>query len=90
MILFKSVVRIIGYCSEPFSIVHSDRKRCHLSFILYALALETLLQKLKVLSVVPRDLGSRRRVTTYAGDTTIIVPCDRHLYLVGDDIKEYE
>lgn len=85
----RSTVHINGYLSEPFSIKHLVCQECLLSTLLYALALEPLLQKWENFGDVPNELGCGKSVSTYVNDVTISMS-EAQLPCVEDALKRYK
>lgn len=77
-----------GFLANLFSIRPLKHLGCSLPLLLYILALETLLRKVRVLECIPRDLGFGRSIAAHVND--IIVSSGNHLRQVVDAIKEYE
>ena len=74
-------VQVNGKLSESFAVSRSVRQGCPLSPLLYILALEPILRKLRdeattpVLRGIALPRGSRARVSAFADDVTVFVSC---------------
>ena len=88
------VVEVNGVRSEPFALTRSIRQGCPLSPMLYILALEPFLRKLKANPVL-RGLtlpGATEvaRYTAYADDVSVLVTSSAEVEEVSKEIGRYE
>ena len=88
------MVKVNGVRSDPFTLTRSIRQGCPLSPILYILALEPFLCKLKANPVL-RGLtlpGSSKvaRYTEYADDVSVLVTSSAEVEEVNKEITRYE
>ena len=88
------MVEVNGVMSEPFTLTRSIRQGCPLSPMLYILALESFLRKLKANPVL-RGLtlpGSSEvaRYTAYADDVSVLVTSSAEVEEVNKEIGRYE
>ena len=92
----QAVVQVNGRRSEVFAIERSVRQGCPLSPLLYVLALEPLLRRLRDEGTIP-SLRSvpfagplTARVSAFADDTTVFVSRRLDIKAVKEAIVEYE
>ena len=88
------MVEVNGVRSEPFTLTRSIRQDCPLSPMIYILALEPFLRKLKANPVL-RGLtlpGASQvaRYTTYADDVSVLVTSSAEVEEVSKEIGRYE
>ena len=88
------MVEVNGVRSRPFTLTRSIRQDCPLSAMLYFLALESFLCKLKANPVL-RGLtlpGSTEvvRYTAYTDDVSVLVTSSGHVVEVSKEIGRYE
>lgn len=82
----RSVIRVNGHMSTPINIMRSVRLKFPLSSLLYELALESLIRKLRI---ILRELGCGCNVYEYADDITVLVLRHKYSELVREALKEY-
>ena len=80
--------------SEPFTLTRSIRQGCPLSPMLYILAIEPFLRKLKVnptlRGLTLRGSSEVARYTAYADDTSMFVTSSAEVEEVSKEIRRYE
>ena len=92
----KAVVQVNGRRSKPFAVTRSVRQGCPLSPLLYVLALEPLLRRLRDRAAKPalRGIGvpggARAKVCAYADDVSAFVSCRRDIKAVHKAVARYE
>lgn len=87
----ESILKINGGLSAPFKVGRGVRQGCPLSGMLYSLAIEPLLQRLRITlrgvsvpgCVVPL------RVSAYADDIVLLISGGRDIEMVVDILKEF-
>ena len=94
-ILYRSPtarVRVNGKCSESFALSRSVRQGCPLSPLLYCLALEPLLRRLRDggRRGVLLPGGARARNSAYADDVSVFVSSHEDILAVLQALDEYE
>ena len=84
----QAVVQVNGRCSEAFAIERSFRQGCPLSLLLYVLALEPLLRRLRA------ERGSsgsvRAKISAFADDITVSVSSRLDILVVKMAVERYE
>ena len=92
----RAVVEVNGMQSKPFNITRSVRQGCPLSPLLYVLALEPLLRRLRDEGTNPalRGIrvpgGARAKTSAFADDVTIFVSRRRDIEVVLKQLERYE
>ena len=92
----QAVVQVNGRCSRVFAIERSVRQGCPLSSLLYVLALEPLLRRLRdertspSLRGIPFVSSLVARVSAFADDITVFVSCRLDTKAVKEAVVEYE
>ena len=92
----QTVVQVNGRCSEAFTIERSVRQGCPLSPLLYVLALEHLLRRLRDEGTNPALRGIlfagplSARVSAFADDITVFVSHRLDIEAVKKAVGEYE
>ena len=90
------VVQVNGKRSRAFAIERSVRQSCPLSLLLYVLALEPLLHRLKdgkasqALRGIPFAGSLSAKVSAYADDITVFVYCRLDIKAVKKVVSRYE
>ena len=92
----QAVVQLNGRCSKAFAIEHSVQQACPLSPLLYVLALEPLLHRLRdegtnpALCGVPFAGPLMARVSTFSNDITVFVSRHLDIEAVKKAVGEYK
>lgn len=94
--VFPSVVQVNGVRSALFAVSRSVRQGCPLSPLLYVLALEPFLRKLRTgetglaLRGIELPGGARARVSMFADDVTVCMSSHRDIFAVIKALKRYK
>ena len=92
----QAVVQVNGRCSEAFAIERSVRQGCPLSPLLYVLALESLLRRLRDEGACPALRGVlltgcvRAKISAFADDITVFVSHRLDILAVKMAVARYE
>ena len=92
----QAVVQVKGKCSKAFVIERSVRQGCPLSPLLYVLALEPLLRRLRDEGARPARRGIplagsvHARISAYADDITVFVSSRLDILAVKKAVERYE
>ena len=92
----QAVVQVNGRCSEAFAIERSVRQGCPLSPLLYVLALEPLLRRLRderdgpALRGILLSGSVRAKISAFADDITVFVSRRRDILVVKEVVSSYE
>ena len=92
----QAVVQVNGRCSEAFAIERSVRQGCSLSPLLYVLALEPLLRRLRderdgpALRRILLSGSVRAKISAFADDITVIVSRRRDILAVKEAVTSCE
>ena len=88
------MVEVNGKRSRPFSLSRSIRQGCPLSPMLYVLAIEPFLRKLRVNPVLRGitlpGADAQVKYSAYADDVTVLVTSNAEISVVGAEIRLYE